>query len=161
MRGSCQGEGRERGRGAGEMVLSWGKMNAGCFDVGWRLQSLAVQVEEGQQVELWGPMAQEGQPGQRLGERAVKGARGTRERGWREAVGQGQQEVELPGPGVGSGGVAEQGGLESEACHRWTPQVLQHLLQAAGGECERWHEHEHEHEHERESVPGPGQQGLV
>lgn len=116
---------------------------------------MAAQVEEeGQQVELWGPMAREGQPGQRRGERAARGARETRGLGWEGAEGQGQWEVELLGPGVDSGGAVEQGGPEVEACHRWTPQVRLRPLPAAGGVCEHWHEHV------SESAPGPGQQGL-
>lgn len=72
-----------------------------------------------------------------------------REWGWKEAEGQGRREVELPGPGVDSGGVVEQGAQEEEVCHRWTPQVLQRPLRAAGGVCEHWHEHV------SESEPGP------
>lgn len=137
------------------MVLSWGKMNVGHSDGGRRLRRLAEQVQEGQQEgqqeELWGPMEQGEQLGQRLGERAARGAEEMRERGWKGAEGQGQWEVELPGPGADSGGVAEQGGQEEEVCRRWTPQVLQRPLRAAGGVCEHWHEHV------SESEPEPGQ----
>lgn len=61
------------------MALSWGKMNVGRSDGGRRLQRLAEQVQVGQQEERWGPMEQEGQLGQRVGERAARGVGGMRE----------------------------------------------------------------------------------
>lgn len=133
------------------MELSWGKKYVEHFDGERRLQRLEVQLQEGQQEELWVPMEQEGQLQQRLDVRAVKGEEETWEQGLKGAEGQGQWEVELPGQGEDSGGVAEQGGQEEEVCHRWTPQVQQHPLRAAGGACEQWHERVHE------SEPGPVQ----
>lgn len=63
------------------MALSWGKMNAGHFDVRRRCRRSEEQVQEGQPEELLGPMEQGGQLGRRLGERAVRGAGETWEPG--------------------------------------------------------------------------------
>lgn len=147
-----------QGRRAGETEALRGRRCAG--EGGrrlWRWEEEEVQVEQQQEEELGALMEQAGRPGQRAGAWAERGVAERWGRGWRGAVGQGRQEVELPGPGLDSGGAGEQGGREEEVCRRWTPQVLQLLLPAAGGVREDWRERERGRE--RESEPRPGRQG--